>query len=131
VTGLGAIGLIVVGRFAVGLFLGGGAFDDAAVGRTSTALEVFALSVPLESLTYLLARAIYATRNTILPVLASLAGFGVTVVAAFALAPSAGIVAIPLAFGIGMAVKLALLALALAARARGLRPTAEGLLADR
>jgi putative peptidoglycan lipid II flippase len=125
VTGLGAIGLIVVGRFAVRLFLGGGAFDDEAVDQTSTALEVFALSVPLESLTYLLARAIYATRNTILPVLASLAGFAVTVAGAFALAPSAGIVAIPLAFGAGMAIKLVLLALALAARVRGLRPTAD------
>lgn len=121
VTGVGAVALVVVARYAVALFLGGGAFDLAAVDRTSTALGVFALSVPLESLTYLLARAIYATRNTVLPVLASLAAFGVTVLGAFALAPSFGIVAIPLAFGVGMALKLALLALALAVRVRGLR----------
>jgi putative peptidoglycan lipid II flippase len=127
VTGLGGLGLVVVGRFAVALFLGGGAFDSDAVDRTSTALEIFALSVPLESLTYLFARAIYATRNTLLPVLASLAGFAVTVAGAFTLAPSLGIVAIPVAFGVGMALKLALLTVALAARVRGLRPTTEGL----
>lgn len=125
VTTAAAVGLVVVGRFAIGLFLGGGAFDEAAVDRTATVLEAFAISVPLESLTHLFARAIYATRNTLLAVLASLAGFAVTVAAAFALAPSLGVLAVPVAFGAGMAVKLALLVVALVPRVRALRSEAD------
>ncbi len=124
-TTAAALGLVVVGRLAIGLFLGGGAFDDAAIDRTATVLEVFAISIPLESLTHLFARAIYATRNTVLAVLASLAGFGVTVAAAFALAPAVGVVAVPLAFTAGMAVKLGLLVVALVPRVRGLRAEAD------
>jgi putative peptidoglycan lipid II flippase len=116
VTAGAAVALAAIGRLAVGLFLGGGAFDDVAVDRTSTVLEAFALSIPLESLTQLLARAIYATRNTLLPVLASLAGFALTVVTAFALAPRLGIVAVPVGFTAGIALKLALLAIVLVAR---------------
>lgn len=119
-----AIALALGGRFAIGLLLGGGAFDAAAVERTATVLEVFALSVPLESLTHLFARAIYATRNTLLPVLASLVGFGTTVVIASTLAPSAGIVAVPIAFTAGIGVKLALLVVALVPRVRGLERAA-------
>ena len=42
---------------------------------------IFALSVPFESLTHLLARALYATHNTILPTIASIAGFVIIVIA--------------------------------------------------
>jgi putative peptidoglycan lipid II flippase len=125
VTTAAAIGLAVVGRFAIGAFLGGGAFDETAVSRTATVLEAFAISIPLESLTHLFARAVYATRNTLLAVLASLAGFGVTVAAAFALAPSLGIVSVPVAFTAGMAVKLGLLVVAFVSRARALRSEAD------
>jgi putative peptidoglycan lipid II flippase len=124
-TTAAATGLAVIGRFAIGLFLGGGAFDETAVDRTASVLEAFAISIPLESLTHLFARAIYATRNTVLAVLASLAGFGVTVGAAFALAPSLGIVAVPIAFTAGMAVKLGLLVVALVPRVRSLRSEAD------
>jgi putative peptidoglycan lipid II flippase len=118
ITSAAGLAIFLVGRFFVGLFLGGGAFDTLAVDRTSATLEAFALSVPLESLTHLLSRAIYATRNTLLPVLASIAGFALTVVVAFGLAPSAGIVAIPIAFVAGMALKVVLLAVALVPRIR-------------
>ncbi|HEY3523019.1 MAG TPA: lipid II flippase MurJ [Candidatus Limnocylindrales bacterium] len=125
VTTVAAVGLVIVGRLAIRLFLGGGAFDETAIDRTATVLEAFAISIPLESLTHLFARAIYATRNTLLAVLASLAGFAVTVAAAFGLAPTLGIVAVPVAFTAGMAVKLALLVVALVPRVRGLRSEAD------
>jgi putative peptidoglycan lipid II flippase len=113
-----AVALFVVSGFAIELFLGGGAFDAEDVARTSLLLSVFALSVPLESLTYPFARAVYATRNTLLPVAAALVGLVVTVGATFALRPSLGLAAIPLGFGLGIAVRLVLLIAVVAVRVR-------------
>jgi putative peptidoglycan lipid II flippase len=121
VTVAAAIGLIVVGELAIRVLLGGGAFDDRDVALVATTLAAFALSVPFESISHLLSRAIYATRHTILQVLASLAGLGITVGATLLLIDGAGIVAIPLGFTIGQAGKTALLAAALAIRLRAVR----------
>ncbi|HET7676636.1 MAG TPA: lipid II flippase MurJ [Candidatus Limnocylindrales bacterium] len=119
-----ALGLWLVGGLAIEVLLGGGAFDAEDVALTTLVLSGFALSVPLESLSHLLSRALYATRNTLLQVLASLAGFAITVAASLLLAPAVGIVAIPLGFSAGLAVKVALLALALAPRVRRMPPPA-------
>ncbi len=113
-----AVALAVVARLAIEVLLGGGAFDSEDVGLTSAVLAAFALSVPFESLTHLLSRAIYATRHTLLQVLASLAGLGITVLATLALLDGLGILAIPVGFAIGQAAKVVLLALALAVRLR-------------
>jgi putative peptidoglycan lipid II flippase len=119
-----AVVLFVGSTLVIELLLGGGRFDAEDVSRTSLLLSVFAVSVPLESLTYPLARAIYATRNTILPVGASIAGFVATVVATLALEPAIGLTAVPLGFTIGIGVKLGLLAVALPLRVRRLRELA-------
>ncbi len=113
-----AVALAVVGRSAIEILLAGGAFDAEDVALTSTVLLAFAISVPFESLTHLLSRAIYATRHTLLQVLASLAALGVTVAATRILVDDLGLVAIPLGFAIGQAAKVALLAGALAVRMR-------------
>ena len=118
-TTAAALVLVVVGEFAIRVFLGGGAFDADDVARTSLVLGAFAVSIPFESLTHLLSRAIYATRHTLLQVLASLAGLAITVVAVLILLPSLEIVAIPVGFAIGQAAKVVLLVLALALRLRG------------
>jgi putative peptidoglycan lipid II flippase len=125
-TTVAAIALVVVAELAIRVLLGGGAFDEEDVARTSGILAVFAISVPLESLTHLLSRALYATKNTFLPAIASIAGFVAIVVAASGLAPRIGLAAIPAAFAIGMGLKVAILAIALAPRmARiGIRPSA-------
>jgi putative peptidoglycan lipid II flippase len=117
-TILAAIALFVLSTLAIELLLGGGAFDAEDVERTAGLLSVFALSVPIESLTYPLARAIYATRNTVLPVSASLAGLGVTILATLIFRPALGLTAIPLAFALGSATKLSVLAIALPFRIR-------------
>jgi putative peptidoglycan lipid II flippase len=117
-TTLAAALMIVVGETAIGVLLGGGAFDEHDVVRTAAVLGAFALSVPFESLSHLLSRAIYATRNTILQVLASLAGLVITIVATLALLPTADLLAVPYGFAIGQAAKTGLLALALAIRVR-------------
>jgi putative peptidoglycan lipid II flippase len=121
ITVAAAVGLIVVGELAIRVLLGGGAFDADDVALTASVLAAFAVSVPFESLSHLLSRAIYATRHTVLQVLASLAGLGITVAATLALLDGVGIVAIPLGFAIGQAAKTALLGLALAVRLRTLR----------
>jgi putative peptidoglycan lipid II flippase len=121
-TVVAAIGLFVLSRFAIEVLLGGDQFTAEQVDRTVVVLAAFTLAIPFESVTHLLSRAIYATRNTLLQVLASLAGFVVTIVAAFALAPTLGLVAVPLGFAIGQMAKVALLAIALIPRIRGLRP---------
>ena len=124
ITGAAAVVLIVGAHFVINLFLAGDNFDAEDVQRTSLVLVAFSLSIPLESAVQLLARAIYATHNTILPVAGSVAGLAVTVATVEVLLPSQGIVAIPLAFTAGQAAKVALLLVAFVARARTLRPTA-------
>ena len=118
ITTLAAVALIVVGERAVRVLLGGGAFGPDDVARTAAVLGAFAFSVPFESVSHLLSRAIYATRHTLLQVVASLGGLGVTVLATLALLPGLGIIAIPLGYGIGQAVKVVLLGMALAIRMR-------------
>ncbi len=115
-TVVGGIGLFLVSGLLIRLLLGGGAFDEADIARTTGVLAVFAISVPLESLTHLLSRAIYATHNTILPTIASVAGFMTTVIAAQALVARIGLAAIPAGFAIGLALKVAIMSIALAPR---------------
>jgi putative peptidoglycan lipid II flippase len=111
-----ALGLLAFGWLAVRIVLSGGAFDTQDVTITTLLVAVFAVSIPLESVVELLARSIYATKNTIIPTLASVASFIALFLTAQMLAPRVGLVAIPAAYGVGMAVKLVILAVALAPR---------------
>jgi putative peptidoglycan lipid II flippase len=113
-----AVGLWLVGGFAVELFLGGEAFDADDVELTTMLLGAFALSVPLEAVTHLLSRALYSTSNTILPVMASVIGLVVTVLTVNLLLDEHGIVALPLGFAAGLAGKVMVSAVALAFRLR-------------
>ena len=108
-TGGAAVGLFVVSRVAISALLGGGAFDAEDVTLTAGLLAAFALSVPLESLTHLLARAFYATHNTLIPVGASVAALAVIVLTGELLAPRIGVTAIPVAFTAGSLTKVAIL----------------------
>ena len=73
---------------------------------TAALLAAFALSVPFDSLTYPLARALYATHNTLLQVIASIAAFVTIVVVSPGLAPALGILSIPLGYAAGSGVKV-------------------------
>ena len=123
---LGGLALFALSGLVIGFFLKGGAFDAEDVARTSLVLAVFALAVPLESVMNLLARAIYATRNTLLPTLAALTGFVMVVVTARAWLPSLGIAAIPASYAAGMGARTLLLAATLAVRASTISPAAPG-----
>lgn len=120
---LAAVGLALAGGIAIRILLGGGAFDAVATDRTTLLLSVFALSVPFDALAHPLARAFYATRNTLWPVAASLASFGVIVVATSILVGPLGLAAIPAGFAAGAAVKVVVLALALPRRLRRMEAT--------
>jgi len=118
----GAILMGLLARPIIGVFLGGEAFDEAAVAQTSAVLIAFALAIPLESLTQLLARAIYATRNTLLPVAAAAAGFGVMAVTAPALVGRLGVTGVPLAYAAGYVVRVVALGVFAIDRGRRLAP---------
>ncbi len=118
VTVAAAVGLVIVGPIAIDVLLGGGEFGPDDVALTAGILAAFALSVPFEALGHLLARSVYSTHNTILAVLASLAGFGVTVGITLALVEPAGVLAIPLGFAAGSAAKTILLVGAVVRRLR-------------
>ncbi|MGZ8437198.1 MAG: murein biosynthesis integral membrane protein MurJ [Candidatus Limnocylindrales bacterium] len=117
-TGVAALGLFVLSRVVISVLLGGGAFDAEDVTLTAGLLAAFAISIPLESLTHLLARAFYATHNTVIPVVASVAALAVIVVSGEALGPRIGVTAIPIAFTAGSLTKVSILALLIRTRVR-------------
>lgn len=123
-TVLAAVGLVVVGPLAIDVLLGGGRFDAEDVALTGSVLAAFAVAVPFDALSHLTSRGLYATHNTILAVLASIAGFVVTIGTTLALAGPLGILAIPLGFAAGTALKVVLQGLALVWRIRHAAPTA-------
>jgi putative peptidoglycan lipid II flippase len=122
-TTAAALGLAIVGPFAIDLFFRGGRFDADAVARTSLVLAIFAISIPFESLGHLLSRAIYATHHTAWQVIATLIGFGVTVLVTVGLAGPLGAAAIPIGFSSGLAVRFGLLVVVLARRIRAMPPS--------
>jgi putative peptidoglycan lipid II flippase len=117
-TVISAVLLVVLGPLAIRVLLGGGAFDAEDIQVTGTVLAAFALAVPFDALGHLTARGLYATHNTVLPVLASVVGFAVTVGTTVVLVDALGVVAIPLGFAMGTAVRTVLQGAALAWRIR-------------
>ncbi|MEJ7748714.1 MAG: lipid II flippase MurJ, partial [Candidatus Limnocylindrales bacterium] len=117
-TSLAATALFVASGILVHVLLGGGAFDAADEARTTAVVAAFALSVPFDALTYPLSRALYATHDTIRQVIASFAGFGIVLIVSTAIAPSIGLLAVPVGYAAGVAVKAVLLAIFLLPRVR-------------
>ena len=118
-TVIASIGMVVLGELGIGILLGGGAFGPDDVARTAAVLTAFALSVPFESASHLLSRAIFATRHTLFQALASIVGLAVSMGATLALLTALDLLALPIGFAIGQAAKTVLLALVLGWRLRG------------
>jgi putative peptidoglycan lipid II flippase len=119
-TSVAAIALFVGSGLLVRVLLGGGAFGPQDVSRTSTIVAAFALSIPFDAVAYPLSRGLYATHDTIRQVGASFVGLGVVVAGSAALAPTLGLIAIPIAYAAGMAAKDVLLAALLVRRLRAI-----------
>ena len=113
-----AVALAVLAHPIIAIVHGGGQFTSADVDRTAFVLALFALSIPFDSLAYPLSRALYASHNTLLQVVASFAGFGTLVAVATALTGPIGIAAIPVGYALGTAVKAGLLAVFVRRRLR-------------
>jgi putative peptidoglycan lipid II flippase len=117
-TALAGLILALSAHLLIRVFLGGGRFDAGDVALTASLLVAFAISIPIDSLSYPLSRALYATHNTIYQVAASVVGLVVLVVASQVLLPSLGIFAIPIAYAAGGLAKLVVLVLAIVPRVR-------------
>ncbi len=104
-----ALFIFIVREPLIALVFGGGAFTAEDIQKTALVLGFFTLAIPTESLAHLLARAFYATKNTLVPVLIGLVSFIITLSFAWGLLPIMGIAAIPFSFFIGSLTKLALL----------------------
>lgn len=113
---LAAVLLFIIREPLLAIAFGGGAFNADAVNRTATVLGVFAFAVPSEALAQLFARAYYATKNTVLPVLFSVAGFALALGVAWYFAPNMGLIALPFGFVLGSLIKLILLSVFLPSR---------------
>ncbi len=112
-TSAAAIALAIVSKFVISLLLGGGAFDEAAVALTASMLVVYCVSVPLESLMHLLARAHYALKNTLRPSMIHVFTLALTILVSSVLAGEIGVYAIPVAFGTGLLVQVGMLVISL------------------
>jgi putative peptidoglycan lipid II flippase len=115
-----AIFTFIIKTPLIRIALGGGAFTKTDIAKTAAVLGVFAFAIPLESSIQLLARAFYATKNTIIPVLCSLAGFIFTVGSAYLLVGRFDIIALPLGFFCGSLIELIVLAILISIRIRRL-----------
>jgi putative peptidoglycan lipid II flippase len=111
-----AVGLIIFGNLIITVLFKGGAFDQTDVDQTAMIVMILAISIPLESLTELFARAIYATHNTTWPMVAAMAGFAAGIICALELSPALGLAAIPIGYVFAMGTKLAILAAVLQPR---------------
>ena len=115
---LSAIVLFLIREPFFRIVLGGGAFDEHAIARMAIVLGVFTLAMPTESLVHLLARAFYATKNTLIPVIISILGLCIAIGGAVILTPRYGIVALPFSFFLASLTELILLLTLLPRRLR-------------
>jgi putative peptidoglycan lipid II flippase len=115
-TVLAGVALAVLARPLVATLLGGGRFDRAAVDLTTGLLVAFAVSVPVDSLSYPLARALYATHNTVWQVAGSVVGLAVLVAGAQVAVPALGAAGIAVAYAAGGLAKLLVLVIGLRRR---------------
>jgi putative peptidoglycan lipid II flippase len=105
----------------ISIFLGGGAFTLSAVQLTGTTLGIFALSVPTESMTHLIARGFYSLKDSMTPVLVSLGGLIIAVVFGYLFSRSMGVVGLALGFVMGSFLKTGTLFILLQFKSRNLK----------
>lgn len=108
---IAAVVLYIIRGPLVVVLLGGGSFNADDAARTAGILGAFCLSIPTESTSHLLARAFYAKKNTITPVMFSVLSFGMAVGSVCLLLPTFQLYALPIGFFLGSLVKVAGLAI--------------------
>jgi peptidoglycan biosynthesis protein MviN/MurJ (putative lipid II flippase) len=91
------------------ILFGGVAFTDSAVNATASLLIIYTLSIPLESLMHLMARAHYTLGNTLIPSAINIFTIILTIIVSLFFIKSTGIYILPISFTIGLLAQNALL----------------------
>ena len=112
-TTLGALALASSSHWLIGFLFGGGKFGPEAISTTAAVLTVYCLSIPLESLMHLLARAHYALKHTLAPSFIHIGSIAIIMISTSWLLDSQGIFAIPLSFTLGLFVQVIALTISL------------------
>ena len=112
-TVLSALFIYLFGEFFIRLFFGGGKFSEQNIRLTAQTLAVFSLAIPTEGAIHLLARSFYSLKNTLTPVLISVAGLIIAAFAGWTLTPNFGLSALPFAFFLGSFSEVILLSILL------------------
>ena len=115
---LAALIIYLIRRPLIAIFLGGGAFDQNAVDLTAAALGIFALSIPTESASHLLARGFYAFKDSLTPVIISLISLAVAVTGGYVFSATLGVKGLALGFVLGSLLKTASLMILLTRKSR-------------
>ncbi|MEX0650300.1 MAG: murein biosynthesis integral membrane protein MurJ [Candidatus Andersenbacteria bacterium] len=103
---LAAMALYVIREPLVSILLGGGEFGSEDAARTAGILGAFCLAVPTESTSHLLARAFYAKKNTLTPVVFSVISLAIAVGSALLMLPALQLYALPIGFFLGSLTKV-------------------------
>ena len=109
ITSLAAVFLAGTSFLLIKILFGGGAFTENAVNATASLLIIYTLSIPLESLMHLMARAHYALGNTFIPSVINIFTIILTIIISLFFIKSIGIYIIPISFAIGLFAQNALL----------------------
>ncbi len=97
-----ALALAIGSHLIIATLLGGKAFDESAITRTATMLALYAISIPLESVMHLFARAHYALGVSLRPSLIHIFAIIFTILLGYFGAQRYGIVIIPISFAAGL-----------------------------
>jgi len=109
-TILAAGALATLSKPMISILLGGGKFSASDVHLLSTTLQLYCLSVPLESLLHIYHRAYYSLKNTLIPSLFHAFNILLMIILAKISAPIIGVYSIPLSFAFGLALHVIILA---------------------
>ncbi len=104
-----AILIFILRRFIISFIYAGGAFDARAVELTASMLGIFCLSIPSESLVQILARGFYALKDSLTPVIVSVASLVVAIGSGFIFSKSYGVQGLALGFFLGSILKTVIL----------------------
>ena len=108
-----ACGVMVLSTEIVDLILSGGIFDEKSIGLTSLILFFFAISIPFESLSHILARSFYALKNTLTPMIINVSSMALMAIITYKLAPIYGVKVFSISFTIGFVFYVIVMTIAL------------------
>ncbi len=114
---IAAIVLYLIRTPLISILFGGGAFTPEAVQATAMALGIFALAIPTESWSQILARGFYSMQNSVTPVVMSVIHLAIALgvskflLSFFSIPPQFGVNVLAFGFFLGSCVKTISLAL--------------------